>query len=72
METSPQRPNEILFAIFAAEFANFAVKIFKRKERKGVVKFAKDTIHTSLVTVLCFTFSIKPARQLCPDTNIES
>ena len=35
------------FATFAVAFATFAVKIFNRKGRKGVAKFAEDSIHSS-------------------------
>jgi hypothetical protein len=38
---------EDFFASFAVSFAPFAVKIFNRKGRKEVAKFAKDSIHPS-------------------------
>jgi hypothetical protein len=44
-----------LLCVLRGNFANFAVKIFNRGGRKGVAEFAKDSIHPSGVTVLCFS-----------------
>jgi hypothetical protein len=42
------------FAFFAGNFAIFAVKIFNRKGRKGVAKFAKDSSPCFLMQCVMF------------------
>ena len=42
------------FTSFAESFASFAVKIFNRKGRKGVAKFAKHSIHPASVQYVMF------------------